>query len=70
MDLLGQVAGIGDFAQVLVGSVKVEVEGRTYKVLGLAALIRSKEALDRPRDRRAIVQHEALLERARRGQGP
>ena len=38
----------------------MEVEGTKMKVLQLESLIESKKTLDRPRDRQAVVQLEAI----------
>ena len=66
LDCLGEVKGIGDYREVARHSVLVELPFGSCRVLGIDALIRSKEAMDRPRDRAAIVQLRAIKERSRR----
>jgi hypothetical protein len=65
LDCLGEVKGIGDYQSVAKCSVVVDLPFGPCRVLDIAALIRSKEAMDRPRDRAAIVQLRAIKERSR-----
>ncbi len=60
LDCLSTVEGLGDFAQVKAASEPVEVEGMCLSVLTLDALIRTRQALNRPRDREALKQLQAL----------
>ena len=62
LDLLGEVAGIGDFEQVLTSSIRVELFGSKCAVLSLKALIKAKRAADRPKDHLILPELEALLE--------
>ena len=62
IDLLGEVAGIGDFEQVLASSIWVELFGVECAVLSLEALIKAKRAADRPKDHLILPELEALLE--------
>jgi hypothetical protein len=68
LDCLGTVKGIGDYNSVARRSVRVHLPFGPCCVLEIDALIRSKEAMNRPRDRAAIVQLRAIQERARLGQ--
>jgi hypothetical protein len=65
LDCLGEVKGLGDFKAVAQCSVVVDLPFGPCRVLGIDALIRSKEAMDRPRDKAAIVQLRAIRERSR-----
>ena len=67
LDCLGAVKGIGDYSEVAQRSVLVDLPFGPCRVLDVDALIRSKEAMDRPHDRAAIVQLRAIKERSRLG---
>ena len=60
LDCIGSVKGIGDFCEVVKVSQKIEVEGQRLNVLTIDALIEAKRALDRPHDKEAIIQLEAI----------
>lgn len=62
LDCLSTIEGLGDFAQVKQASEQFEVEGMRLHVLTLDALIRAKQALNRPRDREILRQLQALRE--------
>ena len=62
LDCLSTIEGLGDFARVKQASELFEVEGLALRVLTLDALIRSKQALNRPRDREMLRQLQALRE--------
>lgn len=71
LDCLGSVAGLGDYAAVLKNSLKVDLGFGTCRILSLAALIKSKKAMDRPRDREALLLLKAIREaQARRVSRP
>jgi len=70
LDCLGFVEGVGNFDAVRRDSVEFDLEGRSCRVLSLDALIRSKEALDLPRDRETVVQLKAIRERLRDDHSP
>ncbi len=65
IDLLGEVAGGGRYAELLPHSVEVEAFGSRCRVLDLDTLIRTKRAAGRPKDLEAIAELEALRERQR-----
>jgi hypothetical protein len=65
IDLLAEVAGVGDFPQVKEASVAVQAFDRTVWTLSLPALIRSKRAAGREKDLRALPELESLLESAK-----
>lgn len=60
LDCLSEVAGIGDYSQVELMSETVEAEQIRFRVVNREALIQSKKALNRPRDRQAIEELESL----------
>jgi len=63
IDLLSSVLGVGDFAEAKRNSIEVELEAGPCRVLSLDALIKAKEAMNRPRDREAVLQLKAIRER-------
>ncbi|MHC4560359.1 MAG: nucleotidyltransferase [Planctomycetota bacterium] len=60
LDCLSFIDGIGDYQQVKQASKLVEVENMQVRVLGLDALIKAKKAMNRPRDKEAILQLKAI----------
>lgn len=64
LDCLGEVKGIGLYSKVYQRSVLVELPFGPCRVLNLEALIQAKQAMDRPRDRAAIVQLCAIKDRS------
>lgn len=50
LDVLSSITGVGDYSAVRENADEVLVDGRTYRVLSLDALVRSKEALGREKD--------------------
>lgn len=64
VDLIGEVAGVGDYPAVAATSMPVELFGKEYAVLTLDALIASKRAAGRPKDLQALPELEALREAA------
>lgn len=62
LDLLGEVAGLGDYAGVLSFSEELELYGMRCKVLTLEGLIKNKRAVGRAKDLRLLPELEALLE--------
>ena len=62
IDLLGEVAGIGQYDAALAVSEVVSLYDRPCRVLTLEALIRAKRAAGRPRDLEHVVELEALRE--------
>jgi hypothetical protein len=61
LDLMSNVPGVGDFAQVYSASVTLTVFGYQLMVLDLPALIASKRAAGRPKDLAILPQIEATL---------
>jgi hypothetical protein len=64
LDLLGEIAGIGNYVAAAEVSRPVELFGRTFSVLTLDALIASKRAAARPKDLLVLSELEALRETA------
>ena len=69
LDCLSFIDGLGDFEQVKRASELVEVEGIKICVLSLDALIKAKKSMNRPRDREAVMQLEAIKRLRRSKQG-
>ena len=63
LDCLSFVDGVGDFEQAKQDSIEITLAEGSCRVLSLDALIRSKEAMNRPRDRQAVLQLKAIRER-------
>ena len=63
LDCLSLVDGVGNFERAKQDSVEIRLPEGTCRVLSLDALIRSKEAMGRPRDREAVLQLKAIRER-------
>jgi hypothetical protein len=61
LDCLSFIDGLGDYDQVKRASRLIEVEDMKMCVLSLEALIKSKRAMNRPRDREALLQLEAIM---------
>jgi len=62
IDLLGEVKGIGNYADALKRSVSYEIYGNEVNALNLDALIDSKTAADRPKDHLVLPELLALRE--------
>lgn len=60
LDCLSSIEGLGDYHCVEQVSETIDVEGLSLRVLTIDALIRSKRALNRPRDAEAIRQLQAI----------
>jgi hypothetical protein len=62
IDLLAEVAGLGDFDAVKAHSITVEAFDRRVEVLDLPGLIQAKRAAGREKDLSALPELESLLE--------
>jgi len=60
LDCLSEVQGIGSYEHAKQASQPIEVEGTQLRVLTMEALITTKEAMNRPRDREALRQLKAI----------
>src|SRR5262245_47943980 len=62
IDLLGELSGVGQFAELAKGAILLELYGMHIRVASLDALIRSKRAAGRAKDLNALPELEALKE--------
>lgn len=62
IDLLGELRGVGNYAEASEDADVMELFGFQYKVLALPNLIASKRAAGRPKDLIVIPELEAILE--------
>jgi hypothetical protein len=62
IDLLGEITGGGQYADLVDHSEVLEGEGFRWRCLDLPTLIRTKRAAGRPKDFEAIAELEAILE--------
>ena len=60
LDCLNFINGLGDFHLVKQASITIEAEGVQLQVISLDALIKSKKAMNRPHDKEALLQLEAI----------
>jgi len=60
LDILSEIAGVGDYAEVAMHSITLDLGGAICRVLDLDTLIKSKKALGRPRDLQAVIELEAI----------
>lgn len=63
LDLLGEIAGGGNYQSLLPHSVQIDLYGQACRVLDLESLIRTMKAAGRPKDFEAIAELEALRSR-------
>lgn len=61
LDCLSFIDGLGDYDHVKRASRLIEVEDMKMCVLSLEALIKTKRAMNRPRDKEAVLQLEAIM---------
>ena len=69
VDLLGEVAGGGNYEQLLSHSVEIDAFGIRCRCVTLERLIQLKRAAGRPKDLESIAELQLLLE-TRRKRGP
>ena len=62
IDLLAEVAGLGDYEAVLANSVIFDLFGYKVNVLSISALIEAKRAAGRPKDLFVLPELQSLLE--------
>jgi hypothetical protein len=63
LDCLGNITGLGDYDAVFRQSNEIELDIGTCRMLTIDALIKSKRAMNRPRDKEAIIQLNAIKEK-------
>jgi predicted nucleotidyltransferase len=66
IDVLGEVAGVGTYEQLLPHSVELEIFEQGCRCITLERLIQAKRAAGRPKDFEMIAQLQALLEERRK----
>jgi hypothetical protein len=60
LDCVSFIDGLGDYQKVRRASELIEVRNTKLRVLSLNALIKAKKAMNRPRDKEALLQLEAI----------
>lgn len=60
LDCVSFVEGVGDYREIKRASEFVKMQDMQIRVLSIDALIRAKKAMNRPRDKEAILQLEAI----------
>jgi hypothetical protein len=63
LDCLGEIKGVGDFAEANRRSIAVDLPIGTCRILNLSALIDAKRAMDRAQDKLALIHLKKLQER-------
>ena len=66
VDVMDQIAGVGDFTAVRLHSERISALGVRFRVLDLPSLIKAKRAAGRPRDHDHLPELEALLALSKR----
>jgi len=61
LDLVGEIAGVGGFREVAADAQAHEIFGHSVLVMSLSALIRSKQAAGRPKDRLHLLELAEIL---------
>jgi predicted nucleotidyltransferase len=65
IDILTSIIAVGDFERLSSTAEEVEMGGRTYRLIALDDLIRSKEALSREKDLPAVKELRAIAAKKR-----
>jgi hypothetical protein len=65
LDILSEIAGVGEHSEVELHTIQVDLEGMPCYVLDLNTLIAAKKAMNSPKDRQAVIEMEAIRERLR-----
>lgn len=68
LDVLGDVAGIGSYAQLRESSVETEISGITVRVASISDLIAMKRAANRTKDKLMVAEYLAIAEEQQAGQ--
>ena len=66
LDVLPEIAGIGEYSEVEQHTILVDLEGTPCRVLDLDTLIAAKKAMNSPKDRQVALELEAIRERLTR----
>lgn len=65
LDILSEITGVGDYAEVERHTVQVDLEGASCRVLDLDTLIAAKRAMNSPKDHQVAIELAAIRERLR-----
>ena len=65
VDILTEIAGLGDFARVRAQAMEIDLFDRKIRVLSLEDLIQAKEALGREKDLLAVKELRAIAAKSR-----
>lgn len=65
LDVLSEIAGVGEYAKVEQHTIQVDLGGVSCRILDLDTLITAKKAINSPKDRQAAIELEAIRERLR-----
>jgi hypothetical protein len=60
LDCLGEILGLGDYEAIKSHTIELEFPAGRCRFLDLDALIRAKEAMNRPRDQETVLQLRAV----------
>jgi len=66
LDVLSEIAGVGEYSEVEQHAILVDLEGTPCRVLDLDTLIAAKRAMNSPKDRQVALELEAIRERLTR----
>ncbi len=69
IDVMDRVQGVGEYLEVLAGSIEARSNDMVFRVLDLPALLEAKRSTGRPRDRDQIPELEALLKMRKKRSG-
>lgn len=67
LDLLGQIAGLGDYEKVKTAADPISLMGLTCLILSIEALIHVKEAMNRPKDRQVVLELKVIQDKLKEG---
>jgi predicted nucleotidyltransferase len=62
IDLLGEMAGVGGYAELAGRTVEIDLFGATYRCVDLTTLIVAKRAAGRPKDYEVIAELESMAD--------
>jgi hypothetical protein len=65
LDVLSEIAGVGEYSEVELHTIQVDLEGNPCRVLDLDTLITAKKTMNSPKDRQAVIELEAIREHLR-----
>jgi hypothetical protein len=65
LDVLSEIAGVGEYSKVEQHAIQVDLDGIPCRVLDLDTLIIAKKAMSSPKDRQAVIELEAIREHLR-----